>query len=102
MASCEALHRAYDKIANGAVQVGELPADMHVRGRMAWYAYAGPYSDIADKGWGAFRRKLGASSMKPRGPPGDVYICNPEDHKADHQAKMLTILWAPLGERRKS
>ena len=23
--------------------------------------------------------------MKPRGAPGDVYVCDPDDHKADHQ-----------------
>ncbi len=96
MASCEALHRQYDAIANGPVQVGNLPDWMHVRGRTVWYVYAGPYADISQKGWRVFMQKVHSSGTKPRGPPGDVYVCDPDDHKADLQATMLTILWAPL------
>jgi len=96
MASCEALHARFDAIANGPVQVGELPESMHLRGRMVWYVYQGPYCEISEKGWGVFMQKIRSSGVKPRGPPGDVYACDPKDHEADHQAKMLTILWAPL------
>ena len=56
MPSCESIHRAYDGLANGAVQVGELPEWMRVRGRVAWYVYAGSYRDIGEKGWQVFMR----------------------------------------------
>ena len=87
MVSCEALHRQYDSIANGPVQVGELPDWMNLRGRVIWYVYAGPYKDISEEGWGVFMQKVMSSDMKPRGTPGDVYVCDPDDHKADHQEK---------------
>ena len=96
MASCHALHRSYDKSANGAVQVGELPDSTHIRGRVAWYVYAGAYRDLADKGWDTLMRKVPSSGLKPRGAPGDVYICDPGEHKGEREAKMLTILWAPI------
>lgn len=95
MVSCDEVHRAYDAIANGPVQVGELPDWLHVRGRVAWYVYAGPYRDMGENGWQTFMRKVQASNLKPRGPPGDVYVCDPEDHKGDREASMITILWAP-------
>ena len=41
-------------------------------------------------------RKVHAAKLNPRGPPGDLYICDPEDHKELGQTKMLTLLWAPM------
>src|SRR3989304_7546568 len=82
MGSCAALHRQYDAIANGPVQVGELPDWMNLRGRVIWYVYAGPYKDISEEGWGVFMQKVMSSDMKPRGTPGDVYVCDPEDRKS--------------------
>jgi len=41
-------------------------------------------------------RNVQAYNLKLRGPPGDVYVCDPEDHKGDRAASMITILWAPM------
>jgi hypothetical protein len=42
------LHRQFESLANGDVQVGEMPEWMHVRGRCGWYVYQGPYSSLGD------------------------------------------------------
>ena len=96
MTCCEEMHKAFDAHANGTIQVGELPAFTRVKGRVAWYVYQGPYSDISTQGWDLFWKKFAVSNQKMEGAPGDVYVCNPGCHKEDRQAKMLTILWAPL------
>jgi hypothetical protein len=93
---CEDVHTAYDAKANREIEVGELPASLHVKGRVAWYVYQGPYSELSVKGWDVFWRKFAASNMKMEGSPGDVYVCSPGCHKEDHQAKMLTIMWTPV------
>jgi hypothetical protein len=90
------LHKAYDAKANRDIQLGELPASMHVQGRVAWYVYRGPYRDISTKGWDVFWQKFDAKKIEMHGAPGDVYVCSPSCHAADRQAKVLTILWAPV------
>ncbi len=40
--------------------------------------------------------KVHAQKIRPIGPPGDVYVCDPDDHEADGGANLTTILWAPL------
>jgi len=48
------------------------------------------------EGWGEFMKKAQASNAGEfAGPPGDVYVCDPQDHKGNEQT-MITILWAPL------
>ncbi len=97
MTCCEALHKAYDALANQDIQVGELPPPMRVKGPVAWYVYQGPYGEISTKGWDLFWRKFAVKNLKMEGAPGDLYVCSPGCHKDDGQAKMLTVLWAPLG-----
>lgn len=98
MATCEDIHKQYDRFANGPVQAGELPPWMHVHGRVAWYVYAGPYRGLSE-GWGTFMRKAHAAhGGELAGPPGDVYVCDPADHEGEAEAKLITIMWAPLKE----
>ncbi len=87
---------AFDAKANRDIQVGELPPFTHVVGRVAWYVYRGPYSDISSKGWEVFWRKFAVKNEKMEGAPGDVYVCSPGCHKEDRQENLLTILWAPV------
>ncbi|MFQ5918870.1 MAG: hypothetical protein ACE5I4_02335 [Thermoplasmata archaeon] len=98
MADCGAVHRDYDGLANGDVQVGELPPWTHVEGPVAWYVFQGPYSALSDA-WASFMQKALASGVsKPSGPPGDVYVCDPLDHLGEAEEKLTTILWVPLRE----
>lgn len=98
MATCDEVHRAYDGLANGAVQVGELPSWMHVRGKVAWYVFQGPYAGLSDA-WADFMQKALASDIGGvTGPPGDVYVCDPLDHLDELQGTLTTILWAPVME----
>ena len=92
---CAEFHRQYNRHANGDVQVGELPPWMHVQGRVAWYVAQGPYSQLSDM-WQVFMGKVQGSKVPVLGPPGDVYVCDPEDHEADAQRTLITILWAPM------
>ncbi|MFI5418720.1 MAG: hypothetical protein ACHQ2Y_07500 [Candidatus Lutacidiplasmatales archaeon] len=47
--------------------------------------------------WTTFHAKVGqARPGLPDGPPGEVFICRPEDHAADEQKGLLTILYLPL------
>ena len=95
MRSCQAVHDEYDKHANGKVQIGSLPSWMHVNGQVAWYAFRGPYSSLPHA-WSEFMQKIRSSSnVKPSGPPGDVYACDPVEHKGDENS-MITILWTPV------
>lgn len=88
----------YDDLAQGEAQAGELPAWMHVQGRVAWYVFQGPYSQLSDA-WAEFMQKaLAAGLGQVAGPPGDVYVCDPLDHLEEAQAKLTTILWVPLKE----
>ncbi len=96
MTCCEAMHKALDAKANGEIQVGELPEWAHVRGKVAWYVFQGPYQDLSTKGWDMFWRKFAAGNFTMEGAPGDVYACSPGCHKEDRGEKMLTIFWAPV------
>jgi hypothetical protein len=93
---CADVHKQFDRFANGEVQVGKLPEWMHVNGKVAWYVYQGPYSELGSKGFSEFWRKFRAAKLEVAGPPGDVYVCSPECHEADKQAKMLTVIWCPV------
>lgn len=98
MPSCAKVHEEYDRYANGELRVGPLPAWMHVKGKVAWYVFQGPYAGLPDA-WSKFGEKLRVMGpSKFAGPPGDVYVCDPEDHKGEAQGKLVTILWAPLKE----
>ncbi|MFI5415586.1 MAG: hypothetical protein ACHQ16_08085 [Candidatus Lutacidiplasmatales archaeon] len=98
MARCDEVHAEFDRHANGDVQAGELPSWLHVRGRVVWYVYQGSYSQLGE----GFREFMGKASRafpeKLQGPPGDVYVCPPEEHQGDLERTLTTILWAPLAE----
>ena len=95
MPSCEEFHKSYDRIANGEVQAGTLPAHLHIQGRVAWYVAQGPYSKLGDM-WQEFMRKVRASNLPVMGPPGDLYVCDPEEHRGPAEKTLSTIMWAPL------
>lgn len=96
MATCDSAHGQYDRIANGAVQVGTLPDWMRIRGKVAWYVAQGPLATLGDH-WQTFHAKVVAAKVgTPHGPPGDVFICDPADHEADGRKRLLTILYMPL------
>lgn len=97
MANCDVIHKEYDRLANGEVQVGELPPWMSIKGKVAWYVYRGPYGGLGEA-WGTFSEKVHAAKLEHGGPPGDVYVCDPKDHEADEHTKLLTILWSPMEE----
>ena len=96
MTCCADMHKRFGKYANGDIQIGELPEDLHVRGRVAWYVYKGPYSELGSKGFAAFWAKYAEKKLKGTGAPGDVYICSPPCHKDDKQQEMLTLIWCPV------
>ncbi len=96
MTCCTEIHKALDAKANQEIQVGELPAWTHVTGRVAWYVYRGPYSEISANGWDVFWRKFAVANLKMEGALGDVYACSPGCHREDRGANMLTIFWAPV------
>jgi hypothetical protein len=96
MTCCDDVHKQFDRLANGKVQIGELPQWTRVTGKVAWYVYQGPYSELGSKGFSTFWQKFGEAKLKMDGPPGDVYVCSPECHEKDKQAKMLTIIWCPV------
>ncbi len=81
-------------MANGEIQLGELPAGLHVVGPIAWWIFRGSHDGMG-AAWELFGEKLetvlGHGGV---GPPGDIYLCDPEDHPGDWEA-MLTVLWAP-------
>lgn len=96
-AKCAAIHAEYDRLANGPLQLGELPAWMNVRGRVAWSVYQGSYEGLG-LAWAAFMHTVGARyGAKMSGPPGDVYVCDPADH-TDDTGRMTTILFAPVND----
>ena len=98
MPTCDEIHAEFDRYANGDVQAGVLPPWMHVSGRVAWYVYQGPYSGLG----GGFRSFMEKASRtypgKTRGPPGDVYVCPPEEHRGEREPTLITIIWAPLAD----
>jgi len=83
MTCCTDLHKQYGKLANGPIQVGELPGWMHLNGKVAWYVFQGPYSELGPRGFSDFWKKFSEAKLKITGAPGDVYICPPECHEAD-------------------
>jgi hypothetical protein len=96
MSLCEGAHRQFDPIANGDIQTGILPSWTRVQGKVAWWVVRGPLSSLGSS-WAAFHQKVGESrSGRPDGPPGEIFICRPEDHAADQQQGLLTILYLPL------
>jgi hypothetical protein len=96
MAECEEFHKEYDRIANGPIQVGTLPAFLRVNGKVAWMVYAGPYRELGEKGFSAFWQKFRAANLTMDGPPGDIYVCPPEVHEVEGGKRMLTMIWAPV------
>jgi hypothetical protein len=96
MPICDGVHRNWDPIANGVLQVGNLPDWCRVRGRVAWYVARGPVSELGPA-WAAFHEKVAAARPgRPDGPPGDVLVCDPQDHKADGEKSLLTVLYLPI------
>ncbi|MCI4348953.1 MAG: hypothetical protein L3J93_01875 [Thermoplasmata archaeon] len=66
-------------------------------GPVLWYVSQGPYSGLGEA-WSVFMRKARATfpSAELAGPPGDVYVCAPEDHAGSGAARLTTLMWAPL------
>jgi len=96
MALCDAAHQEFDELANGDLQVGTLPPWTRVHGKVAWVVWRGPL-DMLGEAWVFFRRKVRAVNPgMPDAPPGEVFLCRPEDHQGDGQRKLLTILYIPL------
>lgn len=95
MTYCDDVHTRFGKYANGDAQVGELPAEMNVKGRVAWYVWKGPYANLP-AGWDAFWKKHAGKGPRMRWPPGDVYVCSPECHRKDTQREMLALIWCPI------
>jgi hypothetical protein len=93
---CDKLHAEYDRLASAGLQVGELPAWMHVTGKVCWQVYAGPYDGLGQ----AWPRFMGAAhpahGERLDWPSGDVYACNPTDHPGEQQRDMITILWCSM------
>jgi hypothetical protein len=96
MTCCDDMHEEYGQYANGDVQVGELPDNFNVKGKVAWYIYKGPYATLCSIGWSAFWEKYAQLQLTPRGSPGDIYICNPGCHEEDHQEEILTLIFCPV------
>jgi len=64
MTCCSDVHKQFDKFANGKVQVGELPKWVHVSGKVAWYAYQGPNSELGSKGFSTFWKRFGEAKLE--------------------------------------
>jgi len=96
MANCDEAHNQFDRYANGELQVGVLPSWTRVQGKVAWFDWRGPLNMLGEA-WVFFHRRVRAIAPgQPAGPPGEVFICRPEDHAADQQTKLLTILYLPV------
>jgi hypothetical protein len=94
--SCTQYHDRFGRFANGELQTGELPAEFRVQGRVVWYVYRGPYDEMG-VAWGRFMGKVRSAHLAAAaGPPGDIYVCDPNEHKEDAGAGLLTLFWAPL------
>ena len=96
MTCCSKAHEQFDRFANGDVQVGKLPGQTLISGKVAWYVFQGPYSELGSRAFPTFWKKCDEAKLDMSGPPGDVYVCNPVCHEEDKQAKLLTIIWCPL------
>ncbi len=94
MAVCEEAHEQFAGIVNADGQVGMLPEWMHVRGRVFWWVYQGPYEAMS-AAWRTFHEKGGEAGVVPAGPPGDIYVCDPDDHRDDPD-RILTVMWIPV------
>jgi len=95
---CDSAHEMLDRFANGEIQVGTLPPWTRVQGRVAWTVWRGPL-DLLGEAWTFFHRKVRARQPgRPAGPPGEVFVCRPEDHAADSQSRLLTLLYLPIEE----
>ena len=96
MVECDDIHRQFDALANGPLQVGELPAWTRVRGKVAWAVVQGPYHGLSEawrRFWQMYRdAELGHFD----GAPGELYVCPPEMHEADKGARLTTLLFVPL------
>lgn len=95
MRKCDDAHRQFDAIANGEAKVGKLPDWIHVRGKAFWWVFQRTYESMA-KAFETFRTKAGPAGVQPVGPPGDVYVCDPDEHREDPE-RILTVLWVPVG-----
>ena len=91
VAHCDEFHQGYDRFANKDVRVGELPVWMHVAGRVAWLVAQGPYAKMPEM-WREFHHKVHAKGLTVHGPPGDVYVCDPDDHTGERERSLSTIL----------
>ena len=96
MARCDAFHREFDRFATGGVETGELPTWLHVRGKVAWKVYQGPYEGLGP----AMQRFMGdvmrVHAPHLAGPMGDVYPCDPREHTGANAARLSTVFWIPL------
>lgn len=66
------------------------------KGKNGLVIYQGPYSQLGEKGFREFWAKFQAARLEMNGPPGDIYVCSPDCHREDNQAKLLTIIWCPI------
>ena len=97
MTCCDDMHEMFAHLANGEIQVGELPHSLRVSGKVAWYVYKGTYDELGTRGFPDFWRKYAAMKLKMNGPPGDIYVCSPECHrKRNDEKNMLTLIWCPV------
>ncbi len=94
MAVCKEAHEQFDGIANADARIGELPEWMHVRRRVLWWVFQGAYDDLGHA-WRTFHEKGREAGARAIGPPGDVYVCDPDDHM-DDPGNILTVLWMPV------
>jgi len=69
MTCCTDVHKQFDRFANGKVQVGELPEWTHVHGKVAWFVYQGPYSELGSEGFNTFGRDLEKRNLRWMVPP---------------------------------
>lgn len=96
MAKCDAFHREFDRFANGALETGVLPAGMHVRGKVAWSVYQGPYEGLGPAMQRFIGQVMGAHHGPVVGPMGDVYPCDPREHTGADAARLSTVFWMAL------
>lgn len=94
MANCSEAHAQYDPIANGDGQVGSLPDWLRVQGKVFWWVHQGAYQGLG-AAWTVFHAKAAGAGVRPAGPPGEVYVCDPDDHR-DRPEEILTLLWIPV------
>jgi hypothetical protein len=96
MAHCDDFHKEFDRFANGTVQVGELPTWMHVRGKVVWFVYQGPYTGLGESMRTFIQNVYRSQAALIDGPMGDVYPCSPTDHAGPTAPKLSTVFWVPV------